>query len=49
MIMFIYNLIKCYVRSPTEEIPEGLKNYSKELQNITAVEDDAVLDLSQAS
>ena len=47
--MFIYNLIKCYLRSPAYEKPEELKNYSKELQNISAVEDDAVLDLSQAS
>jgi hypothetical protein len=47
IILFIYNLIKCYSRAQPIEKPVDTRGYSRELQN-TAIEDDAVLDLSSA-
>jgi len=47
IVLFIYNLIKCYTRVPVNEKPINVREYSKELQN-TAIEDDTVLDLSSA-
>jgi hypothetical protein len=49
IILFIYNVIRCYTRSPPNEKPVDSRGYSRELQHhTTAVEDDAVLDLSAA-
>ena len=45
IILFVYNLIRCYTRSPQEERTVDTKGYSRELQQ-TAFEDDAVLDLT---
>ena len=45
IILFVYNLIRCYTRSPQVDRPVDSKGYSRELQQ-TAVEDDSVLDLS---
>ncbi len=46
ILLFIYNLIRCYTKGPQIERPVDSRGYSRELQNSTAVEDDAVLDLS---
>ncbi len=43
MVLLIYNLIRCYTRTPLEKNGD-LKNYSKELQTIS--DEDAILDLS---
>jgi hypothetical protein len=45
IFLFIYNLIRCYNRSPSNDRPIESKGYSRELQNTSAVEDDA-LDLN---
>jgi hypothetical protein len=48
IILFVYNLIRCYTRSPPADKPIDSRGYSRELQNTTAIEDDAVIDLSAA-
>ena len=45
IILFIYNLIRCYTKNPIVQTPQETSTYSKELQRITATEDDAILDL----
>lgn len=47
ILLFVYNLIRCYTRSPQVEKHDS-RGYSRELQSNSAVEDDAVLDLSVA-
>ena len=47
IILFLYNVIKCYVKAPPNAAQVDHRGYSRELQN-TAIEDDTVLDLSTA-
>ena len=45
LVLFIYNVIKCYTKNPIVQQPSDTATYSKELQQISANEDD-VLDMS---
>lgn len=45
VILFIYNLIRCYKRNQIEEKPIDGTQYSRELQNKT-LDEDSVLDLT---
>lgn len=46
LIVFIYNVIKCYNKNQIVQRPNDTKTYSKELQNLSATDDDPVIDLS---
>jgi len=45
IILFIYNIIKCYAKQLNAEKPVDAKQYSRELQEHTQ-EDDSILDLT---
>jgi len=50
IIFLIYFILKLFIKTPADdEIPHDVKNYSRELQNIKAIDDDSVLDLTQAA
>lgn len=49
IILFIYNIIRCYTRSPAvTDKNTDVKSYSRELQTSSAVDDDSILDLTGA-
>lgn len=46
IVIFVYNLIKCYSKLPSGDNNTNTQHYSRELQNTMSYNDDSVLDLS---
>lgn len=46
LIVFIYNVIKCYNKNQIVQRSNDTRTYSKELQTLSATDDDPVIDLS---